>query len=1349
MSISPNYPDLPTAPRADRSFIGGGEMGKVVRAKDWSQTPLGPIESWPSSLRTAVSLVLNSNFPISLAWGPDHIQIYNDGYWPICGDKHPTSMGQNFSECWASAFPAIGEAFRSALAGTTAFLEDQRMFLDRLGYLEETFFTFSFSPIRDEHGAVVGLFHPVTETTGKMLAQRRTRTLRDLTAIGLDAQSLDDALRRSAQTLAEAALDVPFVLFYRIDKDRRSARLVAQAGLAPGGAGGPEVVDLTREDAGWPLARVAASGMAAAVNDVRTRFPGLVCGPYPEPLTSARVQPIAPPGYEQALGLMVVGVSARLPMNEAYATFHDLLSATVGHVIASALAVEAERQRVGALAEIDRAKTAFFANISHEFRTPLTLMLGPLEDELAERAAPLPTQRRERIETAHRNSLRLLKLVNTLLDFSRIEAGRAHANYQATDLAAYTVALASTFRSVIKKAGLTLTVDCPALPEPVFVDREMWEKIVLNLLSNALKHTFAGGIRVALRWEGDQVELEVADSGVGIPAADLPRLFERFHRVKGARSRTHEGTGIGLALVQDLIRLHGGAMRVASEEGKGSTFSATLKTGRAHLPEEQVAATSAPLDPAKRAAAYVEEALQWIPAAAPVFPAASAGAALAAGVQRERIVWADDNADMRDYVRRLLGEHYDVTAVSNGAEAVAASLVAPPDLVLTDIMMPGLDGYGVLRELRANERTRHIPVVLLSARAGEEAVAGGLEVGADDYLVKPFAAGELLARVRMHLGLAKLRREWAAEQARTAELERDAAGTRKRLETAAQSRRALLSVLEDQRQADLALRAKSEELDRYFANSLDLLCIADTEGYFHRLNPEWQRTLGYPLAELEGRRFLDFVHPDDMEATLAALGKLSSREQVFNFANRYRHKDGSYRWIEWRSFAEGGRIYAVARDITERKLTEALLDGQKQVLELIAKNEPLTESLVKLVRVIEFQSPAMLCSILLLDADGVHVRHGAAPSLPEQFVRAVDGSPIGPRAGSCGAAAYRGEPVIVEDIETDPLWDDYRHIAAPHGLRACWSIPIFDTQHHVLGTFAMYFRQPGRPNAQHLRLIEIATQIAGIAISGKRREAEVLKLNAELEQRVLERTVELEAAKIRAEAADRMKSLFLATMSHELRTPLNSIIGFSGVLLQKLPGPLNAEQEKQLGIVLDASRHLLALINDVLDISKVEAGELSLARERFDLRALLERVSAAFAPQAERRGLALRLDVGENESVVMGDARRVEQVLNNLLSNALKFTPRGAITLTLAQNGGSFVIAVADTGVGIKPEDMDKLFRPFSQIESGLPELHEGTGLGLAISNHLVEAMGGQVVAESEWGKGSRFTFTLPAGGHA
>ncbi len=448
-----------------------------------------------------------------------------------------------------------------------------------------------------------------------------------------------------------------------------------------------------------------------------------------------------------------------------------------------AVALRELREANAKLAELDVVKTAFFSNISHEFRTPLTLMLGPLEDELSERNHPLPPARRERLDTVHRNSMRLLKLVNALLDFSRIEAGRMQALYEPTDLAGLTSELASHFESALERTGLTLQVDCPSLPEPIYVDREMWEKIVLNLLSNAFKHTFEGGIAVRLAWLGDCAQLTVEDSGVGIAAEEIPRLFDRFHRVKGAASRTHEGTGIGLSLVRELVQLHDGSIRVESELSKGSRFIVILKAGTAHLAADKIGQSTRVGTLGRNAAVYVQEALHWVPStecaeSAPEIDLDNSGPTRAADQSgpRPRIVWADDNADMRHYVTRLLGPTYDVLAVADGQAALNAVREAPPDLLLSDVMMPRLDGFGLLKALRADERTARIPVILLSARAGEEAAVDGLDAGADDYLVKPFSARELLARVRTHLDLARQRREWerVLEQRvaeRTAELE--------------------------------------------------------------------------------------------------------------------------------------------------------------------------------------------------------------------------------------------------------------------------------------------------------------------------------------------------------------------------------------------------------------------------------------------------------------------------------------------------------------------------------------------------------------------------------------------------
>jgi signal transduction histidine kinase len=743
-------------------LAGSAEIVELIRRKDWSQTRLGPIESWPESLRTTVSLCLASSFPINLIWGPSYVQIWNEGYSRVCGEKHPDELGSDYRECWASAWPAIGAAFETARSGETAFLENQPMFLDRNGYLEETCFTFSLSPIRDEAGVVVGLFHPVTETTPGMLSGRRTRSLRDLASRAVRARSVEEAAALSMEVLSGFELDLPFLLLYLSDEEGRHARLIGHTGLEPGHSVSPSVIDLTGPDADSMVAHVVRTGETSHVTDLPGRFGAVHAGPYPEPLEQALLLPITPPGVAQPAGVLVAGVSTRLPLDETYRGFFDLVAAGVTSVLANAIAYKRERERAEALTEIDRAKTAFFANVSHEFRTPLTLMLGPLEDELAD-ADTLGPLHRERLETAHRNSLRLLRLVNSLLDFSRIESGRAQATYLPTDLAAYTIDLASLFRSATEKAGLELVIDCEPLPELVFADRDMWEKIVLNLLSNAFKHTFEGGITVTLRWRDDGVVLSVADTGVGIAEDELPRLFERFHRVKDARSRTFEGTGIGLALVQELAKLHGGDVRIESEEGRGSTFTVRVRAGREHLPADQVHDAPDSAVASGGATAHVDEALHWLASTSPseMPDADDAAHDLVAGdgAERAHVLLADDNEDMRRHIRRLLAPRFDITAVGDGADALEAALAEPPDLVLTDVMMPRLDGFGLLAALRADDRTRTIPVIMLSARAGEEASIEGIGAGADDYLVKPFSARELIARVSGSLALARLRRE--------------------------------------------------------------------------------------------------------------------------------------------------------------------------------------------------------------------------------------------------------------------------------------------------------------------------------------------------------------------------------------------------------------------------------------------------------------------------------------------------------------------------------------------------------------------------------------------------------------
>ncbi|HXN32148.1 MAG TPA: ATP-binding protein, partial [Polyangiaceae bacterium] len=597
------------------------------------------------------------------------------------------------------------------------------------------------------------------ETTAQVYGDRQLRTLRELGARAAVSQSPEQACQYAAATLSENRHDVPFALFYLLDESGRWASLASRCGFGEGiHPAAPVLVDVNDPvgRAVWPLRQVVSERHMHLVGDLDIRFAGLPSGHWSESPRGAMALPLASPDQALAYGVLVVGLSPHRTLDEAYSSFFELAAAQVVTAIRNARAYQAERKRAEALTEIDRAKTAFFSNVSHEFRTPLTLMLGPTEDLLSEAQGPLSAAQRAQLELIHRNELRLHRLVNALLDFSRLEAHRLQATYEAVDLPALTRDLSSAFRAATERAGLALVVDCPSLGEPVFVDRDMWEKIVLNLLSNAFKFTFEGSIRVALRAIDGAVTLEVTDTGGGIPERELPRVFERFHRVEGTRARTHEGSGIGLALVSELVKLHGGAITVHSQVGRGTTFSITIPRGSAHLAKERIVAarriTSAGATP------FVEEALRWLPGSAADRRTSFAGGAPAPSepVTQDRILVADDNADLREYLTRLLGPRFSVEAVEDGAAALAAAIARPPAVVLADVMMPVLDGFGLIRELRKNERTRTIPVIMLSARAGEEASVEGLQAGADDYLTKPFSARELFARVDAQRARSKL-----------------------------------------------------------------------------------------------------------------------------------------------------------------------------------------------------------------------------------------------------------------------------------------------------------------------------------------------------------------------------------------------------------------------------------------------------------------------------------------------------------------------------------------------------------------------------------------------------------------
>ncbi|HEX8406122.1 MAG TPA: ATP-binding protein [Duganella sp.] len=737
-------PPASTQLPAPRFVTAPGELSAQILAFDWARTPLGAIDGWPQSLKTVVSLMLGSRQPMWIGWGEQATFLYNDAYIGVLSmAKHPWALGRPAAEVWAEIWDICGPlADRVFEQGEATLADDVRLFMNRGDFLEETFYSFSYSPVRDESGNVAGLFCPNLDVTAKHLNARRLRTLSDMSTRMLQEKTVAGACDAAMASIADNPDDLPFALLYLAGEGGESA-----AAPAPADAGPATPARATHPNIPgrlFPIDEVMADAAARLVALEHAPEAGLPAGLANQPIREALVLPLIGAGTQHCIGALVLGVSAARRLDADYRRFLELIAIQTGNSIQQARAAEEERLHAERLTALDHAKTQFFSNVSHEFRTPLTLLLGPMEDALRDAAEPLPPAQRSRMELMRRNGLRLQKLVNTLLEFSRVQAGRAKASFAPTDLAALTADLASSFRSAIEGAGMRLTVDCPPLPSPVYVDPGLWEKIVLNLLSNAFKFTFEGEIAIALHPDGPHVRLTVSDTGTGIPADQVPHLFERFHRVEGARSRTHEGSGIGLALVHDLVALHGGAIGVDSTSGRGTVFAVEIPLGSAHLDPAHVRERQ--LEPWRPVAvqSYVAEVEGWVQ---PTLARTPSEADHRVGARHGRLLIVDDNADMRDYLQRLLQDQWHVEVRNNGREALAAVRREMPDIILSDAMMPELDGFGLLAALRADPCTRDIPIMLLSARAGEEARLEGLQAGADDYLVKPFSSRELSARI--------------------------------------------------------------------------------------------------------------------------------------------------------------------------------------------------------------------------------------------------------------------------------------------------------------------------------------------------------------------------------------------------------------------------------------------------------------------------------------------------------------------------------------------------------------------------------------------------------------------------
>jgi signal transduction histidine kinase len=740
------------------AFMGPSEMAARMRSVAWESTPLGPLTEWPQSLRSALGICVESAFPIAIYWGPHLTLLYNDAWSSIPGEKHPWALGRPAKEVWPEIWDVIGPLFAQVFAtGTATYLQDSLLLMRRHGYTEECYFNYTFTPIRGEGGVIEGVFNAVIETTYRVIAERRSALLRETAQALAGLRSVREICVRSANTLAAPGLDATFTLVYIFDRSTNTARLEASARFADI-TGIPPTLDLDAVEP-WPMATLSTAAGPVTVPHLDAMLGPLPGGAWSEPTHTAIAVPLLTGESVLPSGCLILGASPRRAADDAYVQFAAQAGAHVAVALTSAMAFELERTRAEALAALDRAKTAFFTNVSHEFRTPLTLLLGPLEEALASDSRALQGVD---LDACHRNAQRLLRLVNGLLDFVRLESGRVEPRFEPVDLGVLTAEYASTFRAAVERAGLQLRIELSPGTDDVYVDRGLWETVVLNLLSNALKFTFEGAIGVSVSRDGDGVLVHVSDTGVGIAPEHLPKVFDRFFRVDQSRSRTHEGSGIGLALVRELVQLHGGGVEVHSVPGEGTRFTLHLRRGSAHLPSERLRPGGTPEGP--QTPGLVAEALRWTD---PVSHAPGNESSASAAADH-RVLVVDDNADLRDYITRLLSPVCAITAVPTGREALDVLRREAFDLVLTDVMMPGMSGFELLAEIRADARLRVIPILVLSARAGEEARLEGLERGADDYIVKPFTARELVAKTVNQLALARARKELGEERERQA-----------------------------------------------------------------------------------------------------------------------------------------------------------------------------------------------------------------------------------------------------------------------------------------------------------------------------------------------------------------------------------------------------------------------------------------------------------------------------------------------------------------------------------------------------------------------------------------------------
>lgn len=1364
---------------------GGGELGQRIREYDWTATPLGPVHTWPQSLRTCIRIMLTSRQPIWIGWGKDLIKFYNDPYKAIVGGKHPWALGAPASVVWKDIWHDISPLLKQVMEkdeGTYA--ESQLLIMERNGYPEETYYTFSYTPIPGDDGTTAGMICANSDDTDRIISERQLKTLTQLDK-GLTGALTDEAVIAKAMlNLKENPYDFTFALYYAFQNNKA---ILSGATLPVENF--PAEIDLNEEtELGGLLQEALRTRQLQIIEGIKNKFGDLPSGAWETGPEKVMIMPIMQTTSSEPYGFLITGLNPFRLADEKYTGFLSLIADQLTSSFANVHMLEEERKRAAALAEIDRAKTTFFSNISHEFRTPLTLLLGPIEEMLND-PDTLPANR-SRVEMAHRNALRMQKLVNTLLDFSRIEAGRMDGSFSKTDIARFTGDLVSNFRSAVEKAGMKLEIVQEQISGDVYVDMDMWEKIILNLVSNAFKYSNTGTICVTTKQEQDNILTIVSDTGIGIPADQLEKIFSRFHRVENTDGRSQEGTGIGLAMVRELVKLHNGTISVTSTPGKGSTFTVSIPAGKAHLPADKITEEPVVQLLPYNGRAFVEEAGKWLPDDKTVLQEREASAIPAATDIKYTVLLADDNADMREYVQRLLSDQFTVVVAVNGEDAFHKMLEYRPDLLLSDIMMPKMSGFELLEKVRAHPDLKNTPVIFLSARAGEEAKVEGLDAGADDYIVKPFSAKELLVRVGNHIRINQVRRETELQFyqlfLQAPALINVFKGPEHRYEFFHPGNKALFgnkdftgmaireAIPEIEGQGIVELLDEVYQQGRTIVQNERYVTFKDENG---QLSGHYINFIYQPLYDI--RKKIQGVLNFAIDVTDGVKSRMHVEESEKRFRNLVMQAPVSIMVLTGRdllidvvndSFLE--MIDRQRDDFTGKPLWEMIPEARDQgfhelLLGVLDSGQPFTG----------------------FEQEVIINRHGIADMFYVNFIysplKDMNDQPIGIMVVATEVTAQviarkkieeselalnelaNAMPQLVWVSNTDgevlyyndrieeftPVtrldnghwtWQELIHPDELEETGRKWQEAVaagdvFQMEHRICmkdGSYRWHLSRgvPQRdPEGQAVKWFGTATDM-----HMAKEQATIL------EQEVKHRTHELRALNISLRQSNEDLQQFAHVASHDLKEPVRKIKTFSSRLQDKYGLLLPDEGQGFLDKVHHAADRMFSMIDGVLTYSTLNASEKTI--ETIDLNETFISIQADLEVAIQQKKAQInkaKLPVIEGASVL------IYQLFYNLVNNSLKFAKQEEAPviiinsrLVLQDDVTYAVISLEDNGIGFDQEYATRIFDTFARLNS--KDKYEGTGLGLSLCRKIAERHKGSISAESTEGKGAVFSVMLP-----